>query len=73
MDSDAPSKINLICDLVRADLVTRDVFHYANTILTAHVRKRPPDYESALNVLASLKGIVSLFLLRIRDTDSTGL
>lgn len=55
-NSDAPSKINLICNLVRSDLEKRDVFHYANTILTAHVRKSPPDYESALNVLASLKG-----------------
>ena len=44
-----------MCDLVRSELEKRDVFHYANTILTAHVRKRPPDYESALRVLVELK------------------
>lgn len=42
--------------MVRSELEKRDVFHYANTILTAHVRKQPPDYESALNVLVELKG-----------------
>ncbi|BGP42072.1 Putative elongator complex protein 1 [Rhodotorula kratochvilovae] len=54
--ADATDKVNRICDLVLADLHTRgDVFHYANTVLTAHVRKRPPAYEDALNVLVSLK------------------
>lgn len=32
------------------------MFHWANTILTAHVRKRPPAYEDALKVLVDLKG-----------------
>lgn len=49
-------KVNSVCDLVRGELEKRDVFHYANTILTAHVRKQPPDYESALKVLVELKG-----------------
>ncbi|GAA5885604.1 hypothetical protein JCM16303_001478 [Sporobolomyces ruberrimus] len=50
------NKINTMCDLVREDLEKRDVFHYANSILTAHVRKQPPAYEDALNLLAELKG-----------------
>ncbi|GAA5833802.1 hypothetical protein JCM3766R1_000102 [Sporobolomyces carnicolor] len=49
------NKINTICDLVRQDLEKRDVFNYANSILTAHVRKQPPAYEDALNLLAELK------------------
>ncbi|KAM0754229.1 IkappaB kinase complex, IKAP component [Meredithblackwellia eburnea MCA 4105] len=49
------NKVNLICDLVRKELEKRDVFHYANTVLTAHVRKQPPDYEAALKVLVDLK------------------
>ncbi|KAK4705712.1 elongator complex protein 1, partial [Phenoliferia sp. Uapishka_3] len=53
--ADASTKINMVCDLVRAELEKRDVFHYANTILTTHVRQQPPDYESALRVLVDLK------------------
>lgn len=49
-------KINEVCDMVRGELEKRDVFHYANTILTAYVRKSPPEYESALGVLVELKG-----------------
>ncbi|GAA5883430.1 hypothetical protein JCM3774_004277 [Rhodotorula dairenensis] len=52
---DTSNKVNTICDLVREDLEKRDLFHYANTILTAHVRKRPPAYEDALNLLVELK------------------
>ncbi|GAA5969527.1 hypothetical protein JCM11641_008144 [Rhodosporidiobolus odoratus] len=52
---DTANKVNEICDLVRRELETRDVFHYANTILTAHVRKQPPAYEDALKVLVELK------------------
>ncbi|GAA5993070.1 hypothetical protein JCM10908_003090 [Rhodotorula pacifica] len=54
-DFDTSNKVNTICDLVREDLEKRDLFHYANTILTAHVRKRPPAYEDALNLLVELK------------------
>lgn len=50
------NKINEVCDMVRGELEKRDVFHYANTILTAYVRKSPPDYESALKALVELKG-----------------
>ncbi|GAA6006180.1 hypothetical protein JCM11491_002062 [Sporobolomyces phaffii] len=49
-------KVNKVCDLVREELEKRDVFHYANSILTAHVRKQPPAYEDALSLLAELKG-----------------
>lgn len=48
-------KVNLVCDLIRSELEKGDVLHYANTILTAHVRKQPQDYESALRVLVQLK------------------
>ena len=54
---DFGNKVDRICDLVRHDLQERgDTFHWANTILTAHVRKRPPAYEDALKVLVDLKG-----------------
>lgn len=52
-----PGKTNAVCDLVRSELESRDVLHYAKTILTAHVRKIPQDYESALRVLVQLKGL----------------
>ncbi|GAA5870104.1 hypothetical protein JCM1840_003583 [Sporobolomyces johnsonii] len=53
--SDVTNKVNTVCDLVRRELEKRDVFHYANSILTAYVRKRPPAYEDALKVLVDLK------------------
>ncbi|ORY54599.1 IKI3 family-domain-containing protein [Leucosporidium creatinivorum] len=53
--ADTTNKINLVCDMIRGELEKGDVFHYANTILTAHVRKQPQDYESALKVLVELK------------------
>ncbi|KAI5477208.1 elongator complex protein 1 [Pseudohyphozyma bogoriensis] len=52
---DTSEKVNKVCDLLRAELEKRDTFHYANSVLTAYVRKQPPDYESALKVLADLK------------------
>ncbi|SCV71454.1 BQ2448_3042 [Microbotryum intermedium] len=48
-------KVNEVCDLVREELEKRDVFEYANSVLTAYVRKKPADYESALRVLVDLK------------------
>ncbi|BGP57178.1 Putative elongator complex protein 1 [Rhodotorula sphaerocarpa] len=54
-DFDPTNKVNIICDLVREDLAARDLFNYANTILTAYVRKSPPAYEDALNLLVELK------------------
>lgn len=55
---DTAQKVNAICDLLRAEIEQRDAVHYANTILTAHVRKKPPDHESALKVLTELKGLL---------------
>ncbi|BGP02142.1 Putative elongator complex protein 1 [Rhodotorula toruloides] len=52
---DPSTKVNTICRLVRDDLEQRDVFHFANTILTSYVRQRPPAYEDALNLLVQLK------------------
>lgn len=56
LHSDPSNKVNTVCRLVREDLEQRDVFHFANTILTSHVRQRPPAYEDALNLLVQLKG-----------------
>lgn len=62
--TDTGNKVNRICDLFLEDLHARgDVFHWANTILTAHVRKRPPAYEDALRVLVDLKGACLLLPL----------
>lgn len=49
-----------LCDAIREELERRDIVRYVNTILTAHVVKTPPDYESALSVL-----------LRLRETEPT--
>lgn len=64
------TKINEVCDLVRKELEKRDVFHFANTILTGHVRKSPPDYESALRVLVELKGPSSSTFSDTSKTDT---
>ncbi|TFK25707.1 pol II transcription elongation factor [Coprinopsis marcescibilis] len=52
--------VTKICDALRVELESRDLKRYINTILTAHVVKSPPDYESALAELH-----------RLRETDST--
>ncbi|KAI0326070.1 IkappaB kinase complex IKAP component [Cubamyces sp. BRFM 1775] len=44
-----------ICDEVRAGLEKRDLKKYVNSILTAHVVKRPPDHEAGLALLLRLK------------------
>lgn len=48
-------RINAICDAVREVLEKEDARAYVNTILTTHVRKSPPDYDAALNLLGELK------------------
>ncbi|KAL1924120.1 uncharacterized protein VTP21DRAFT_7155 [Calcarisporiella thermophila] len=53
--TESADKINRICDAVRSILQTKDVKKYIQSILTAFVRKTPPDLESALEVLAELK------------------
>ncbi|RUP46125.1 hypothetical protein BC936DRAFT_147332 [Jimgerdemannia flammicorona] len=49
------SKVNTVCDAIRAVLVSLDTKHYIQSILSTYVRKTPPDYESALSLLASLR------------------
>ncbi|OSC96781.1 IkappaB kinase complex IKAP component [Trametes coccinea BRFM310] len=44
-----------ICDQIRDELEKRDLKKYVNSILTAHVVKRPPDHEAGLALLLRLK------------------
>ena len=46
-----------LCDGIRIVLEHRDLKRYINSILTAHVVKRPPDHEAALSLLLRLKGV----------------
>ncbi|CAG8606102.1 2620_t:CDS:2, partial [Scutellospora calospora] len=54
---DVSTKVNTICDAVRAVLKSMDTKIYLQSIITSYVRKTPPDLESALNLLAKLKGL----------------
>ncbi|KIK60852.1 hypothetical protein GYMLUDRAFT_244010 [Collybiopsis luxurians FD-317 M1] len=45
-----------ISDALREQLENKDLKTYVNSILTAHVIKSPPNYESALALLLRLKG-----------------
>ncbi|KAN0060657.1 putative elongator complex protein 1 [Thecaphora frezii] len=49
------SKVNRICDAMRAELERVDKRRYVNSILTTHVRKVPADYEAGLALLLELK------------------
>lgn len=51
----APGKVNRVCDAFLAALCAADERRYLNTILTAHLRKDPPDYENGLRVLLQYK------------------
>ncbi|KAF8522598.1 IkappaB kinase complex IKAP component [Hysterangium stoloniferum] len=44
-----------LCDAVRIQLERRDIKKFINSILTAHVVKTPPDYESGLALLLKLR------------------
>lgn len=55
MPSDVVARI---CDEVRAELERKDLKTYVNSILTAHVVKRPPDHEAGLALLLRLKGLL---------------
>ncbi|CAE6360205.1 unnamed protein product [Rhizoctonia solani] len=48
-------EITNICDKLRAELEQRGLARYIQSILTAHVVKNPPDVESALKVLHTLR------------------
>ncbi|THH05467.1 hypothetical protein EW145_g4776 [Phellinidium pouzarii] len=54
-----PTKVSKYCDAVRCDLESRNLTKYVNSILTAHVVKKPADYEAGLYLLQ-----------RLRETDS---
>lgn len=49
--------VSEICDAIRQELEKSEPIKYINTILTAHVVKTPPDYESALGHLHRLHGM----------------
>ncbi|TFK65584.1 IkappaB kinase complex, IKAP component [Pluteus cervinus] len=44
-----------LCDAIRVELERIDLKKYVNSVLTAYVVKRPPDYEAALSVLHRLR------------------
>ncbi|CAE6502632.1 unnamed protein product [Rhizoctonia solani] len=48
-------EITGICDRLRGELEQRGLARYVQSILTAHVVKTPPDVESALKVLHTLR------------------
>ncbi|CAE6474264.1 unnamed protein product [Rhizoctonia solani] len=50
-----PQEITSICDRLRAEFEQRGLPRYIQSILTAHVVKTPPDVESALKVLHTLR------------------
>ena len=52
------SVVTQICDAVREELEKKDLKKYVNSILTAHVMKRPPDHEAGLALLLRLKGFI---------------
>ena len=45
-------------DGIREELEKSDLKKYVNSILTAHVMKRPPDHEAGLALLLRLRGTV---------------
>ncbi|KAI1786336.1 IkappaB kinase complex IKAP component [Ganoderma leucocontextum] len=47
--------VSHICDEIKLELERKDLKKYVNTILTAHVVKRPPDHEAGLALLLRLK------------------
>lgn len=56
------SKVNTICEKVRTVLMQREQKKYIQAILSTYVRSTPSDLESALRLLAELKGKHGQFL-----------
>ncbi|OCB85125.1 IkappaB kinase complex, IKAP component [Sanghuangporus baumii] len=54
-----PAKISEYCDALRAELESRSLTKYVNSILTAYVVKKPADYEAGLSSLLRLREINS--------------
>jgi elongator complex protein 1 len=52
----AGNKVNTICDAFIDVLRKKHLSKHMQNIITAYVCKSPPDHESALNLIATLKG-----------------
>lgn len=48
--------VNQVCDSIRDELGKTGMSTYINSILTAHVMKRPSDHEAGLAQLLQLRG-----------------
>ena len=49
--------VGRVCDNVRTELEEKDLNRYINSILTAYVFRKPPDYEAGLGLLLRIRGI----------------
>ena len=56
--------IGRVCESVRTELENRHLNRYINSILTAYVICRPPDYEAGLGLLLRVRGTPSLSFVR---------
>ena len=54
--------VNSLCDGIRQELENKDLKMYVNSILTAHVMKRPPDHEAGLAMLLRLRGEYDVYI-----------
>lgn len=61
---DVDNKVNMICEAFRTLLMGIDRKKYIQSILSTYVKSSPPDLESALQLLAEIRGnwIVPCFL-----------
>jgi hypothetical protein len=64
------NKVNGICSAFIDNLSKKHLSKNIQNIITAHVCKSPPDHESALNLIATLKGM-SIPDGSIYDADNT--
>lgn len=55
-----PDKVNNVCDRVREILVACDAHKYAESIMTAHVCRQPPNHRAALSAIIDLSTSSSL-------------
>jgi IKI3 family len=69
--SQSPEVISELCDAVREQLEAQDIEKYINSILTAYIVRRPPDLEAGLRVLLRLRGMATLYSLKVNPEGST--
>ncbi|EGG24079.1 elongation protein 1 [Cavenderia fasciculata] len=50
------SKVNIICDRLREELIKKDSIKFNLPILTTYVKKSPPEYDQVLRKVQSLRG-----------------